>query len=253
VIASVFSIISWSEAVAHISRKELKKNEFRETFEHGAEAVLSHQRLTIYLLSAAIVIALGVFGWRTYTQRQTMKASAAFNSAMEVYGAPILPAGQPPVPGAPTYTDEKIKFTDAAKRMADVAKLYPGTHPGQLAGYFEALSLEKIDKNDDAKKLLRSLADNKDEDFTATAQYELAQLDDRTGQADEALQLYQGLMAKPTVLVPKPMVMLSLAEHYGSKNVSEAAKIYAQIKSDYPNTPIAEQADQELTLLPGKS
>jgi predicted negative regulator of RcsB-dependent stress response len=239
--------------LAHISRKELKKNEFRDTFEHGAEAVLSHQKLTIYLLSAAIVIALGVFGWRTYTQRQTMKASAAFNSAMEVYEAPILPPGQPPVPGAPSYTDEKTKFADAAKKLADVAKQYAATHPGQLAAYFQALSLEKIDKNDDAKKLLRSLADNSDQDFSATAKYELAQLDDRTGQADEALKLYQQLMDKPTILVPKPMVMLSLAEHYGLKNPSEAAKLYAQIKSDYPNTPIAQQADQELSLLPGKS
>lgn len=241
--------------MAHISRKELKKNEFRETFEHGAEALLSHQTLTIYLVSAAIVIALGVFGWRTYTQRQTMKASAALNSAMEIYGAPIVPGGQPPVPGAPSYTDEKTKFTDAAKKFADIAKQYPGTHPGQLAAYFEALSLEKLDKNDDAKKILRGLADNdnKDQDFTATAKYELAQLDDRTGQSDEALKLYQELLDKPTVLVPKPMVMLSLAEHYGLKNPSEAAKLYAEIKSDYPNTPIAEQADQELSLLPGKS
>lgn len=239
--------------MAHISRKELKKNEFRETFEHGAEALLSHQQLTMYLLIAAIVVALGVFGWRTYTQRQTMKASAAFNTAMEIYEAPILPPGQPPVPGAPTYTDEKVKFADAAKKMADVAKQYPRTHPGQLAVYFQALSLEKIDKNEDARKLLRGLADNKDQDFTATAQFELAQLDDRTGQADEALKLYQELMAKPTVLVPKPIVMLSLAEHYAPKDPSQAAKLYAQIKSDYPNTPIADQADQELSLLPGKS
>jgi predicted negative regulator of RcsB-dependent stress response len=239
--------------LAHISRKELKKNEFRATFEHGAEAVLSHQQLTMYLLGAAVLIALGVFGWRTYTQRQTMKASAAFNSAMEVYEAPIVPPGQPSVPGSPSYTDEKVKFTDAASKLADVAKQYSGTHPGQLAIYFQALSLEKLDKNDHAKKLLRSLGDGKDEDFAATAQYELAQLDDRTGQPDEALKLYQSLMAKPTILVPKPMVMLSLAEHYGLKDPAEAAKMYAQIKSDYPNTPIAEQADQELALLPGKS
>jgi TolA-binding protein len=47
--------------------------------------------------------------------------------------------------------------------------------------------------------------------------------------------------------------MLALAEHYGAKNPSEAAKLYNQIKKDYPDTPIAEQADQALTLLPGKS
>lgn len=237
----------------HISRRDLKKDEFRETFAHGAEAVLSHQQLTLYLLIAAIVIALGVFGWRTYSQRQTTKASAALNSAMQSYEAPIVPPGQPPVPGVTTFSDEKAKFTDASKKFADVAKTYPHTHPGELATYFEALSLEKLDKNDDAKKLLQGLVSVSDPDFAATAKYELAQLDDRTGQSDEALKLFNELLAKPTVLVPKPLVMLSLAEHYGQKNPSEAAKLYGQIKSDYPNTPMAEQADQELALLPAKS
>jgi outer membrane protein assembly factor BamD (BamD/ComL family) len=54
------------------------------------------------------------------------------------------------------------------------------------------------------------------------------------------------------VLVPKPVVLLSLAEHYRDKDPAQAAKLYAQIKSEYPETPIADQADQELALLPGK-
>ena len=71
--------------------------------------------------------------------------------------------------------------------------------------------------------------------------------------ADEATKVYQDLIAKPTVLVPKPVVMLALAHHYSEKNPTEAAKLYTQIKSDYPDTAIAEEADQELALLPGKS
>jgi len=47
--------------------------------------------------------------------------------------------------------------------------------------------------------------------------------------------------------------MLALAEHYGTKNPTEAAKLYAQIKSEYPDTPIASQAAQEMALLPGQS
>jgi hypothetical protein len=73
------------------------------------------------------------------------------------------------------------------------------------------------------------------------------------GQGDEAVTLYQQLIAKPTVLVPKPIVMLALAEHYSDKNPAEAVKLYNQIKSDYPDTPVAEQADQALAFLPGKS
>jgi TolA-binding protein len=48
-------------------------------------------------------------------------------------------------------------------------------------------------------------------------------------------------------------VMLALAEHYSQKNPAEAAKVYGQIKTEFPGTPMAQQADQELALLPGKS
>jgi len=78
-------------------------------------------------------------------------------------------------------------------------------------------------------------------------------LDDRTNQSTEAGNLYQQLLAKPTTLVPKPVVLLALAEHYAQKDPSQAAKYFGQIKSDYPGTPIATQAEQELALLSDKS
>jgi predicted negative regulator of RcsB-dependent stress response len=234
----------------HISRKELKKDEVRETLAHGADAVLSHQQLTLYLLLAAVIVAVGVFGWRTYAQRQTVKASAAFDGAMKAFQAPV---GTPPTPGEPSYADDKQKFTAAEKQFSEVASKYPRTRFGQLAGYYAALSFEKLDDSADAKKLLDGLTNSSDEEAAGLARFELAGIDDRVGQGDDAVKLYQGLIAKPTLLVPKPVVMLALAQHYAPNNPSEAAKLLQQIKSDYPDTPIAEQADQALALLPGKS
>lgn len=234
----------------HISRKELKKDEVRETLAHGAEAVLSHQRFSLYLLILAIVVALGFYGWRTYTERQTVKASAAFDAAMRIFQAPV---GVPPTPGEITYTEEKNKYTDAEKKFSELASNYPRTHAGQLASYYAAFSLEKLGKNDDAKKRLHELAGSRDEEMAAMAKFELAGLDERMDQGDEAVKLYQELIAKPAVLVPKPVVMLALAGYYRQKNPAEAAKLYSQIKSEYPDTPVAEQADQALALLSGKS
>jgi len=234
----------------HISRKELKKDEVRETFAHGAEAVLSHRQFSSYVVAVAVVIALGVFGWRTYSQHQTVKAFAAFDAAMKVFQSPI---GAPQAPGEVTYADENKKYTEANQKFSDVASKYPRTRAGELASYYSALSLQQLNKNDDAKKRLQALASSKDADVAAMAQFQLAALDDNQGQGDEAVKLYQQLIAKPTALVPKPVVMLALANHYSQKDPSQAAKLYTQIKSDYPDTPIAEQADQALALLPGKS
>jgi hypothetical protein len=214
--------------LAHISRKELKTDEVRNTLAHGAEAVLSHQQLTLYVVVVAAIVALGVFGWRAYSERQTIKAAAGYNDAMKMFQARVRAPGEPAEPGEVTYVAERNKYSDAEKKFSDVSMKYPHTRPGQLSAYYAGLSDEKLGKTDDAKN-------------------------DRGGQGDEAVNLYQQLIAKPAVLVPKPVVMLALAEHYSQKNPAEAAKLYAQIKSEYPNTPIAEQADQELALLPGKS
>jgi predicted negative regulator of RcsB-dependent stress response len=234
----------------HIPRKQLKKDEVRETLAHGADAVLSHQQLTLYILIVAVAVALGVFGWKTYSERQTVKASAGFDSAMTVFQSPV---GTPPTPGETSYASDNQKFTAAAEQFSAVASKYPRTHAGQLARYYAALSYERIGKTADAKKSLEDLAKSEDPEVAALAQLELAGIDDRTGQDEEAVRLYQGLIAKPSVLVPKPVAMMALAQHYSQKNPSEAAKLYGQVKTEYPDTPIAEQADQALALLGSKS
>lgn len=239
--------------LAHIPRRELRKDEVRDTLAHGAEAVLSHQQLTMYVVIAAVIIALGFFSWKTYSERQNVRASAAFDDAMTDFQARVLAPGESAQPGEHTYSDDKTKYSEASKKFADMASKYPHTRPGQLAKYYEALSLERLDKNDDAKKVLQQVADSGDAEFAAMSRFELAGLQDRTDKPDEAAKLYQQLLAKPTVLVPKPVILLALAEHYSAKNPSEAAKYLKQINSEYPGTPMAQQATQELALLPGQS
>ena len=240
--------------MAHLTRKELKKDEVRDTLAHGAEAILSHQELTTYLLAAALVIAIGILGWRWYSQRENAQSSAAFNAAMDSFQARVLTAGQPPAqPGEVTFTDDKAKYADAANKFGVVAAKYPRTRDGVLAKYFAAISDEHIGKDADAKNLLVQVASSSDENYAAMARFELAQVEDRTGQSEAAVKLYQQLIDKPAVLVPKPVAMLALAEHYEKNDPTQAAKLLGQIKTDYPDTPIADQADQDLAMLPSKS
>lgn len=239
----------------HISRRELKKDEVRETLAHGAEALISHKQASTYVLAVAILIAAAILGWRAYAERETTKAASGLSAAMQVFQAPVgnQPGAPPPLPGEPAYADETTKFTAAAQKFQGVSKEYSHTRPGQLASYYAGLSYEKLGKNNEAKQQLQAAADGSDADFASLARFELAQVEDKLGQAEAAAKMYQELITKPSVLVPKPVAMLALAEHYREKNPSEAAKLYAQIKSEYPDTAIATQAGQELALLPGKS
>jgi predicted negative regulator of RcsB-dependent stress response len=236
----------------HISRKELKKDEIRETLTHSAEAIASHQRQIWIYGGVALVVALAILGWRFYTQQQNAKASTALADAMKVYQARIRTATEPAQPDEITYVDEKNKFGDAEKKFTEVANHYPHTRPGQLARYYAALSLEKLNRYDEAENDLKSVESSKDESLSSLARFKLAQIYDEAGKGAQAVQIYQQLADKPTLFVPKPIVLLALANHYSSSDPARASKLYNQVKSEYPDTQAAQQADERLQLLQAK-
>jgi len=237
----------------HILRKELKTDEIREKFVHGVESVVSHQQLLWIVVGAALVVALAAFGWNSYTRRQTAKAAAALDDAMKIFQAQIRAPGEPAEPGEITYVDEKNKYGDAERKFLQVATQYGRTLPGQIARYYAALSEEHLKLFDDAEKNLKQLDSSGDENLAGLARFQLAWIYAQNGKGPQAVELYKQLADKPTIFVPKPMVLLTLADYYRKTDPAQASKLYNQVKQDFPDTPAAEQADQGLELLNTKS
>jgi TolA-binding protein len=235
-----------------LSRKELRKDEVRETLSHGAQAVFAHQHQIWVYGGMALLVAIAVLGWRFYTQKQTAKGSAALADAMKVYQARIRTAAEPAQPDETTYLDEKNKYGDAEKKFTEVANRYSRTRPGQLARYYAALSLEKLNRYSEAENDLKTLESSGDESLSALARFKLAQVYDEDGKGPQAVQLYQQLSNKPTLFVPKPVVLLALADHYSGSDPTQAAKLYKQVKDEFPDTQAAQQADERLQVLQAK-
>ncbi len=239
--------------MAHISRKELKKDEIRETLAHGAEAVFSHQRLVAIVVIVAVAVGVAVVGWRVFSERQTVKASAALDDAMKVYEARIRAPGEPAEPTEITYVDERNKYEDAAKKFSSVAQNYSRTRPGQVARYYAALCQERLGRYDEAQKQLHELESSGGDELASLARLQLAEVYQKTGKGEDAVKLYRQLADKPTVLVPKPVVLLALADYLGKSNPQEAMKLYDQIKKDFPDSAASDEADKRLEILSGKT
>lgn len=237
----------------HISRRELKQDKVRETFEHGAEAVLTHTRILSIAVLALIVLASAYLGWKFYSDRQTTQAQAALDDAMKIFNAVVVVPGQPPLPGELTYTDEEKRSQDAETKLAAVASRFPRTTPGKLARYYSAICLMDLDRLNQASEELNKLDAGSDKELSALAQYQKARIAERSGKSDEAIKMLRTLSTSGSVLVPKPLVLLELAQALRTSNPKEAVTLYEQIKKDFPNTPVADEADRGLEMIAPKS
>jgi predicted negative regulator of RcsB-dependent stress response len=233
----------------HISRKELKQDKVRETFEHGAEAVLSHTRLASIGLLVLILGASAYLGWKFYSERKTAQAQVALDEGMKIFNATIAVPGQPTMPGEITYPDAAQRAQAAQPKLAAVATQYPHTNPGKLARYYSALCLMDMDRLNQASEELKKLDAGSDKELSALAKFQTALIAERNGKKDEAIKTLQALSTAGSVLVPKPMVLLELAGLYGQSDPKQAMALYEQLKKDYPNTPVADEADRGLELL----
>jgi predicted negative regulator of RcsB-dependent stress response len=236
----------------HILRKDLKKDEIREKFVLGVETVASHQQLLWVVGGAALLVAIAFFGWGSYSRRQTAKAAAALADGMKIFQARIR-AAEPEQPGEISYVDEKNKYADAEKKFLQVASQYGRTRPGQIARYYAALSEIQPKKYADAERNLKMLDSSGDETLTSLALFQLAGVYDQEGKTTQAVDVYKQLLDKPTIFVPKPLVLLTLADHYRKSDPAQATKLYTQIKQDFPDTAAADQADQDLQMLNSKT
>jgi len=237
----------------HISRKELKQDKIKETFEHGAEAVISHGQLASIVVAVLLVIAVGYFGWRFYNDRRSAQASEALEVGMRAYQGRIGGAPDPANPNDVVYPTDQARVEDALSKFLSVADKYSSTNPGRLARYYAALCLEDLERHNQALEELKKISGGSDKELSAMAQYQMAIIEARTGKTDDAVKLFRALADKPSALVPRPLVLLELAGALRNSNPKEAATVYQQIKKEYPDTTMADQADRGLDSLSPKS
>jgi hypothetical protein len=149
--------------------------------------------------------------------------------------------------------DPAQRSQDAQIRLSAVATKYPNTSPGRLARYYSALCLMDLDKLNQASEELKRLETGSDKELAALANFQKALIAERTGKNDQAIPILRALSTSGSILVPKPLVLLELASILRQTNPKEAVTLYEQIKKDYPNTNVADEADRGLGELAPQS
>jgi TolA-binding protein len=110
-----------------------------------------------------------------------------------------------------------------------------------------------LERHNQALEDLKKVISGGDKELASMAQYQTGVIYERTGKPDDAAKIFRELADKHSVFVPRPVALLELANTLRQINPKEATNVYQQIKKEFPDTTISEQADRGLDLLAPKS
>ena len=211
------------------TRHALKQDKFVQTTQSGVSWVGEHRSTVIrYSVAIVVVLALVIGGAIFYNQRSEAAASA-LGSALDAYSSQLAQPGQPATKGV--YTSAADRAKAANQQFVQVANQYGWLSEGAKAHYFAGITYQELGQNGQAETELKTAAGSWDSNLSSLAKFALAGFYHQTGKDAQAIDLYNGLIAKPSIAVPAYTSQLALADLYSAAGKTDQAKqIWAKVK-----------------------
>jgi predicted negative regulator of RcsB-dependent stress response len=128
-----------------------------------------------------------------------------------------------------------------------ISDKYGWTGSGQYARYLAGLSEKELGNDKAAEDQLRALSNIRRRELAALAKYALAAVYRDEKRDQDAINLLQTLIDKPSITVPKANAQFALADLYVSENQPDKAKVvYDQIAKDNPKNSVGQIAKSHL-------
>jgi predicted negative regulator of RcsB-dependent stress response len=229
------------------TKAALKQDKFITTTNHGLEWASENRRsvITTTAIMLAVIVVL-VLSAVVYNNRSD-SAALAFGAAMQTYQAPLADAAQEIPPGVKTYPSIAARSKAANSLFQSIADKYGMTSAGQNARYFAGLTEIESGQTQQAEDTLKQVASGWDSNLAGLAKFALAQLYRDSGRNDQAIDIYNGLIKKPTTTIPSGLAQLQLADLYQSEGkIEQSKKLLAELKDKDAKGPAGEIAAQKL-------
>ncbi len=227
-------------------RHQLKQDQFAAATTETLDWAVEHRNTLVIGGSILVVVLLLLIGGFYYQQNREQKASVLLGEALQLYDAPIVPAGTPATPGVTTFNSVSDRAKAASNKLVEVSDKYGRTDSGSMSTYFLGLCAEDMNDNVKAEEYFKKASDSGNKDLAALAKSALASLYHDTGRDQLAIDTYKQLIDKPTNTVPKPSAQLALADLYAAKDPAQARKLYEDVQKENADNPIGQLAMSKL-------
>jgi predicted negative regulator of RcsB-dependent stress response len=230
------------------TRHALKHDKFIDQTQQGIGWVSSNRTKVATAVVIALVVIGLIIGITVWQQHRSEQASNAFGVAMSIYSAPLAQPGAPPLPGS--YPSANARATAAHQKFQDVAAQYGSTEIGKTSRYFAGLTSIETGNPGAAESDLKAIADSGNRNLSNLAKIALAGVYQSSKRENQAAELYQQVISKPSTTVPATTAELQLAGLYEQTAPDKAKALYAKVKDEDKTGAAGQQASQKLSGQP---
>jgi len=211
------------------TRHALKGDKFAEATQSSVTWIGEHRSSVVRTAVIAAVVVVVLAGVLVARYVRSASADAALGAAMDTYTAPLA------VPGAPAEKGVYASGTDRAKaanqQFVAVADQYGWLSEGTKAHYFAGVTYAELGQNGPAETELKKAAGAWDRNVANLAKLALAGLYHETARDQQAIDLYNEIVAKPSLTVSAAAAQLDLADLYAASGKTDQAKaLWARVK-----------------------
>ena len=228
------------------TRHALKGDKFVQATQSSVTWISGHRSSVVrwsVTVAAIVILAAGI---AVFAGVRSSAANAELGAALDVYSAPLLTPGAPPETGAYATAMERSKA--ANQKFVAIAQEYGWLPEGTKAHYFAGVTYAELGQSGPAETELKKAADAWDRDTSNLAKLALAGLYHQTNRDAQAIDLYNGLAAKPSVTVSTAVAQLNLADLYVASGKRDMARVlWAKVRDGDKEGAAGQIAAQKLS------
>lgn len=238
--------------MARLTRHELKKDEFRSTYEEFERFAKERYKEIAAVVGIVVVVVGSAFGLKVYLGRQEAEAATELGSALKTFRAYVgTPSPASPMSGTESFKTAQERYKKALAQFSEVARKFPRTKAAAIAAYHQGVCQAQLGDQAGAIKTLEKAGGASDQEIASLARLALAGELAGSGKLREAVKIYQNLADRPTLAVPRTTALLEMADAYRASQPAQARQIYERLQKEAGPDPILAQAiNQQIESLP---
>ncbi len=228
------------------TRHALKGDKFAQATKTSVTWLSGHRSNVVrWAVSAAVVLVVGI-GFIVFWNVQESAAETALGGAMDTYAAPLA------LPGTPVQQGEYATAADRSKaanqQFKAVADKYGWLPEGGKAQYFTGVTDQELGQTAAAETELKKVAGSWNRNLANLAKVALASIYRQAGSDQQAIDLYNEVIAKPSDTVTAGAAQLDLADLYAAMGKqAQARALWAKLKDSDKDGAAGSIAAQKLS------